>query len=884
MSDLARIIASGSGKLEYRLVIAGALRQWVTRKSMTGTLADGRIRTLGLKRAGLRTSETVSLLEGRLEQDGFSATIVDMDGAATAEFMSESAVDAWLTVTATATATTFDVNASAGLNGLYLQIGQETVLVTGEPTAVTITVTRACWDTTATAHCVQTGDTPMWPRLRNVAPHMINRRAELYAHGPSELTSPATGTLVWRGIVQSGVRSLDSAAAYEIPLSPLATILEQNIGPKSKEPIGFRGIYYAAAGALWFRVREFSTASYGSSSAHSATVQLDGFFAAQGDFITALQAAFDAALLAASFTQTVRVIPVDGGYRWGLTIGTTTTPKYVEIVGGSAVDGDFGGGGTHLVVDADGIEYPTLAASSIYTVQVSDTPATRHSAPETWIAWPPDTTPTPRTVPRACYRDIGPYGGMPADEAAWPSSSLYLEDISGIAVGDMLTLSGTPPEWALTMVSVSAVDATNGFVTAAVYDEGLAMLIAQPYLNNSVGYDGQWRIIVAKTYSLIPCSLTGFRDALVTSSVNAMPGQGPRIFAADVGDWAAAAEIAGTNPVLARRVYVFTEPTRLSDLLEHECRLYGLVPYIDASQKIQLRRLAPALATDTAALTLTAANRGVSSGFGQIEDSPDGVITTCELSTRWNARTAKYDGPTITAQNVLAISDVGSERILEIKPLVSAEVEPVPGDSVADLLFSRTVFFGTRCRAVTFNASLAAHGALLGDVVNVVIPQLPMNGVRGLSRKGRLVGRQWDFDSGRGTLKVVFFDLRGAGYAPSALVASAANVTANTWDLTIDTTEFLAFEQTVSECFAAGYAVRVTQRYTATPTVLTGTVVSVSGSVVRVTFSGVFTDRSPNDVLEFDARTSCTAAQLEWAFIASNSGVFASGSAQQFSP
>lgn len=892
MSDLDRVIARGSGSLEYRLVIAGAAQIWVTNAAMAGTQADGRERVHGLIRKGLQFSETVQLLDGTLEQEAFAATIVDKSGRATAVLTAECARKAYLKASVSASDTAWTVSSSVDLLSQYMHIGQELVLVTATPTATTITVTRAQWGTTATAHYVQTGETTAYPVLRDVPPHLINRRAELYAHGKNELGVTETGTRVWYGLVSAGARILQSAAAYEIPLSPLSRVLEQNIGPKTKKPLNFSGIYYAATGAVWFVCDEHAGAGFETARAYSFTVQLAGRFTTQAEFRVALQAAFDAAK---PVGWTTDITVVDDGDGWDLLVSTAAgAARYVSLYGGSAVDGQWGGAlGLGGMIDADtGARVLTVTTATAYKFTRSDTPLTYPggissvlSPAERAIAWPEGAECAPRTVPRACYTSTGPLDYDAADYATYPPYRLFLEDVSGLVAGDELTADPMPFSGFVHVGSISSVDPTGGSVDLALYDEVTATYVPTLFELNQVGFDGQWKIRATKRYGLVPGTLTDFRDALVAASADAVPGQGPRVFAADLGDWAVADEVATGHAFLSRRHYLFTEPTKLGDMLEHECRLYGLVPYIDASQKIQLRRLAPVLPTDVATLTIDASKRGVSSGFGQMEDLPDGIITTAELSTDWDAAENKHQGPKFTVQNVVAISDAGAERILEIKPMVRADSEPRTVEEIVDVCFGRTALYGDRYLTVSLTSTMRAFNALLGDVVDVDIPQLPLAGARGFRRKGRLISRDWDLDTGRGQLKVVFFAAGPAGYAPSALVDTATVVSGNTWDLLIDMSEYFEAGASLATFFAAGFGVRMTQRRTATPTTLQGTVVSVTGSTVRVLFSAPFTSRA-DDVLEFDTRAGCVAAQVAWAFIAQATGRHASpaGLPQTFSP
>jgi hypothetical protein len=112
-----------------------------------------------------------------------------------------------------------------------------------------------------------------------------------------------------------------------------------------------------------------------------------------------------------------------------------------------------------------------------------------------------------------------------------------------------------------------------------------------------------------------------------------------------------------------------------------------------------------------------------------------------------------------------------------------------------------------------------------------------------------------------------------AGYAPGFRVTAQTNVSGNTWDITVNLTDYTS-ATTIARWLAAADLVRITQGDSTTPTQIDGTVDSIqSATVVRVTFGSAWTPST----LEWALRTrdagsyTASATLARYMFVAATS-------------
>jgi hypothetical protein len=166
----------------------------------------------------------------------------------------------------------------------------------------------------------------------------------------------------------------------------------------------------------------------------------------------------------------------------------------------------------------------------------------------------------------------------------------------------------------------------------------------------------------------------------------------------------------------------------------------------------------------------------------------------------------------------------------------------------------------------------------LGSTVSMTTVQLPSTtGTRGMSGTvGLVVAREVDLYGARIDLTVLVSLANVAGYAPSAKVSSQTNSSGNTWAIVLSSSYFAAGE-TAANHFVAGELVRIFEYDSASSTEIGGTVVSVSGYTVVVTFVSTWTPSTLEWVLGFAKSTAIATAsrQLSYAFDGTSSASYA---------
>ena len=860
----ARVLATGSGKLRWRVAFEGWPYGFVTDAAMERTTA-GVEYVVGLEGSSIVIEESVDLAYATLDVAGMSLRIVDVDLNATRAFSTKPTKRAWLTtdIPSTGSPLTMVVTSTEGwATSDYVHIDTEAFDVTVVVDGTQLTATRAAMNSIAQKHFANDGDLLRSAVATDRPQTLEGRRAWIYAYGEGD-SATGDGTQVWVGVCASDAR-LEDGTTWEVSIDPITRLWKTDLGHDLENPVSPRGITYNHTAPLRIAAIEHSSTTYASATSSTAFAEVGvptlGFYENQTAFLAALNS--DLATMDATWTagNTIRAVEdEDGG--WRLVVSLGATPRYFTVLGGSPIDGQT----DSFLWDATGSRILTVATGA-YNVR-----------------WDPGSGPPgARQVPR----------GMVGPAPSWWTSGHLAGELRRVYLGGDIavgtSLDGAAIRWGddgteqTYSIADADVDATNRYVQLEQVG-----IVSSP----------QWHIW---TPALLPeikfarsyvsaGDVSDLRDALVTTGPDtANKGGGPLLSATyDHASWtavAAEAAAASLRPAfLVNRRYYYTQPVSLEEVFTHEFRLLGVYPCLTASGLIQIRRLALSTPDDVASATIDGSDVLVDGGWPGWERGPLGSINTVSFAPRWSPMSDKFDGSPITIIDASAYGMTRQPRVLPIKP--KSQCIATLGGSTAGIVVSAPYeaiaaqasvvlgIFGSPYAVGRVDVPFSLFAVLCGQTVTLTNAQLPdWAGARGLtSVQALVIGRRWSVEEGGGTLTLLLHGLDIAGYAPTARVTAQANVAGNQWDLTIGAAWYMPTGSVLSDFWAAGDLVQIQRWDSATLSTLTGTVDSVTdaGPTLRVTFTGAWTPSTFTwDLMFRDANTSLQAGQKTYAFVA----------------
>ena len=861
----ARVKETGSGSLAFRLVIAGHPIVFVSSPALVGADTDGRIRVAGLDARSCSTfAEKLNPAKCELTADGFTAKIIE-DGSNRIgdSFNRQPTKINYLSTSITKTSATIPLVNTNTANADVLFVGRECVLITSGGGTAAPTITRAYRNTTAQAHVVNATVGLARPEVTtedalayNGRPSVEGLDVFLYVYGDGET---GTGTLIWRGIVAMQPR-LPDLVTWEIACDSVASVLDQALSGDLQGPVQVRGAYYHAATVPVIHIMRRNGAT-SESATTTDTVDVTppaGIYETQEAWCVAVTEAIRAATT--GFTPALNptsgaapriaaVVTPDGS--WALQYTTVgASPLWYDIDVDGALFDPFMSSTSFFVNATTGATVRTVATDSVYNLfQLASIDGAG-------------------TMPRG-YLGIASMVGRRVGGGIAAASQIYLGGIAAPTVGDSLFVA-----WPA--FNGNAEGSTAYIVTAWDSTARVATVTVDPSPSNARAYvrDALPTITVARTYEDNGNVADFLAGLCAAAPADAPEGRQPFVTTTHVDTTTTSTNVAAAvagRAWVAHRLYAGRSDFSLAKYIAEECKLAGLAPAIGTDGRMLLVRFRIGAATEDDSYTITSTRNLSTAQLPGFEPSAFGMVNTISLKTGFDPSDGKHHGDAYILSDATALSRNPLPSVMKIEPRSSS----VDGDETIQIDDARAMasgwfgVLGTAYATIVVACPLSAFDAIIGTQCSVTISQLPdaANGGRGVTLlPGVVIGRAVDLFGPTVTLTALVTYVRIAGYTPSALVDSAGLVSGNTWDLSIDTSEYFADGQTVADCFAAGYAVRVTQRYVASPTELDGTVVSVSGNDVRVTFSGAFTSRA-DDVLEFDNASTATTAQQAWCFI-----------------
>lgn len=909
---LARLLATGSGRIEFRLQVEGwpyeyVTAQWMTRTITSGTYA-GRVRIGGLKRDGIGFEEDTSPPHCDIDGKGFVAKIVDdYSQTVCASLIAKPTVDTFITSDVTTAATTINVSSVTGFSaGQYLHIGTEVVKVSSVG-ASSLTVTRGKWDTTAQAHYVSgSGEKAFAAYIANKPTGIEGRRVWLYGYGEGD-DPQGDGTLIYKGIASSDARLDEDGATWSFHVDPRSSILKQKFGSDTSAPFRPRGIFYPTHRPLVFEVHEHADETAASAVTDSARVRVSGFWEDQASFCADLSTFVDDAIQGFSdYANGMRIYaePFGDVWRWRITVanpGGATPAKFITLMSVSAIDLAQMGWIEDSKPGNQMRDSFSLGdrGSDFYSYLFSDLSYWAFSGLEMiqFTQWVTGSKQLPyddglSTVPRGSFGGFGKMepSGLLAYDFRYPSTQTPATDLSRNTIY-LDRDPGPPVGYSTVFGTVSTASGTTNFHRViSAYDAGLYSITTAPAKSKLQGkvhfWTGSTDAQTFISWGFVQKSIYGVTSDLQSiSATYCNLGIVPLITSDDFASTFAAniADAIQKRPWAQVRSYISRKKRTLLDLYRNDLKLIGMFLCSDQYGAINASTHRFVSPTEVVSGSVGADEILISESAPTWERvGGSGYVNTVECSTDYNPNEDRYTGPTIIVRDVASVSEHRLSNSVKIEP-VSFGSET--WDDIADVWRPLVAYYGGDAATVGVDVPLTLFTVAVGDPVRITSDRIPdpSTGTRGTTASGIVIGRRWDMSTGIGRLTILVSYIGAAGYAPTAYVSAKSLVSGFTYDLTVSTSapgsgpSMYASGEAVTDHFEAGDKVLVWQWDNAAPTTAAGTVVSVSASTIRVTFGGAFggapSASDPYAISFDDAATVATdTSQIPYAFFAGTNG------------
>lgn len=843
---LARIIATGRGKLRARLVVEGWPAQWCTHASMVQPAGDGRERILGLKLDGIRIGARLDLAAGKVEAEGFRAVLVDVTpGRHVIRSLARKPQQrTYLREYVARSATTIPVFSTAGWpDEGVLHLNTETIRYTGKTADSFTGCTRGYWNTEPQAHFTQGTAAAFeadaaalaYPEVTDVPSALEGRRAWLYLYGDGDSVG-GDGHLRWQGVCSTSPRFEGQRVSFSV--DPPTSVLKQQIGGDVVNPVGIRGVYYPWT-APFTLVLTLCTSNVRYSPATTGTptitVRVTGHYESQELFCLALTTAIASFASAASWPADVviRARPTAEGFE--LVYATPSSGvRYVEI---NASYTDAGRWARTLSLSGDSLDAPLNGTWMNEETRVeSDSLAV--SARYVYRFASP--------VPRAYMGTDTPWAraglALPSAAATAPPGRIYLGGLVALAAGILVAEEADPPAFTTITSYDSATQSINAGPppTFRVFDPQTRFRLGRLLARGNVG-----TLIEALVAQSPDLANAGGMPLLREGDVNLeVP---PSALAATALTEAAVARGISTPASTDRAFVALGQGATLEEIVGPELVAAGMHWTILPDGRLGARIARLAAATEPASFVIES---GTTVGpMPTLEEAATyGFVSDLHYLTGYDVLEDDHAGPEIRFVNVRARAPGRNAKPLELaqksipgvrmgygSPSGGVAGEPTQED-VAQIARFWLGLLGGSYDICSIRVSLVYLDAMLGDAVAVSSRYLPgPDGELGVTeRLGILIGYQWDLESGAGTLELLMHSRDLAGYAPEFLV-SLASGSGTAWTLELQLEPETT--QPATRWFAVGDRVAVVEWDSLTPAVHEGILVDVDADYIEIAFS-----------------------------------------------
>lgn len=829
----ARVVATGAGKLRFRLQIDGVLQEMVTHADMRGTVSD-RIREVGLKREGIQDEWECAIERGTVSASGFTARIVDHERLWMPVFCRRPVRETFLTAEVSATATTFAVSDSTGFTGgMYVHIGSECVRVNSAPTPTSITVTRGRFGTDALRWRIDSTDgsvRPGWVRITDSPERLESRRARLYVYGDGD-NPQGDGHHVWMGVV-STEPAMAGPNEWTFTIDSVMRKFEQPLGADlgaSMRPRGIRRI-----SPLVGQIYSFATPpSLGGNSPEIVNYTLQpGFWETQEDFCDDLTTALMASATAMSTwtSPSIAAIPEgESGYhiRWT----TNVAHRFINIAqydDRDEIDGQIGNNAYWSLVWSE-------EARILTHIQTAGRTYRALTAEQQGIAEFPGARSVPRGVVIASGEVVGGSSDAPTRVYVGGDSALAAtgQDVA------IITIPGSDGAPARSFSApISSADNTDRYIVLGAQETFRFTASLLPEIR-------QARYYARRT------TVSGFLTALTTNFADyASAGIYPHITSQDVHPSTNGFLDLARSPVLIGRNYMSTQPVRLDALMAEEIKAAGLmmVPN-DVSGYVIPRRVNMPSNLQSGLSSITDADINLREGWPEWEAARFGTLHSVQFQPSFDPVAKAHYKPTYVVQDERArsLNPLGQTLSVAMFSEWDSMFSSVGGERVQRLLSETELYelfeptlslMGQPYQVIRIACTLRAAQFLPGDPLLVTSAHVPdwTTGTLGVTDLPCLiVGRRREWDRGVVWLTLIAQGRGLVGYTPSHNVTVSGSGDTRTLLFNSLFGPVGMFPTADSSRFAIGTRVRTWERNTRTPNVNYGIVTN------RTEASGVTT-------------------------------------------
>lgn len=930
----ARIKATGSGRVDYRLEIAGCQHEWTTNARITHeSESDSRQVFPGLQYTGLKISEKAILKDCWIQVAGITAKIKPTTAyEETLDAFTRTAVPiGYLAATddvrgleVDSTAITLDNSITLGV-GFY-HLGSECFYTGGSNV-----IERAKWGTTAQRHLIEYGATSaISVPVYRYPPTLEGRRATLFVYGEGD--DPAgNGTPIWRGIVSRPPRLDRDGISWSIQLDPITKTFDQRVAAAEGLEYRIRGIYHSTNSPLqleaFHRWNETFDDTPDPDPDDLDPVNITGFFEDDNVLTNAVNAALEALVaerddldsatysLVSGKPQVVCVTDPDRGGQGGFVTAGIQTRSYLEGYCTNKL------GARQLSRDSQtnswlgDIIYVPPGAFAGLSETVFDYFGNGEGKFITVLGSEGKYVPIfsyPLSHARAMLGAVPYFGDPPSDPSVadtWPANRLYLDIVDGLAVNDILLVKNGD---SVIPIKISDVNQDDRWIAAEIQTG-----------DKVVWFDASTKLIPARVF-VTDDGLDAFIEALTVNSVNANDGDSPYVPPSDVklSSFQTPYSDSPVDEYWKHRNYVFLKPTPIKQIVQEELKAIGWMLRLEGTGELGCTPL-PIIALNQASTSIGERDillpaRGTIGDWPMWSAQEDGLANTINVRLGYTSSSDDFD--TNFDYSVRSISSIAEHKSngrgeVEIAPRSTPTQDATllgifdGGNSIPDI-FATAASAGSHVTPelvsswvanylrvmsmdyaqVTLTVPFRFFELLVGDIVSVTCSLIP-NGVGGrgmVSKKAAVVGREWNLDpaaNGMGTLTLYFPREVSNGYAPSAHITGQSNVSGDTWNCLCDDGDDLnlrmseAGDGDVSRHFAAGDKVQVAKRSDGLiPVTLTGVVVTVESGLIQIAFDSTWVPDTADWVIQYQIDDGALAEHQEgFTFIASDERKLVSG-------
>lgn len=731
---LADLISRGRGTLLLSLAIEGLERGYTdANKTPVGISGPTSWRPY-LSREGIVVADRIVPLDGRVEQQGITFRLADIDSAMTALLAAQrqattTRLTATLAATETAAMTVEDTSRFAASGTLYLNL--ETLSYTGK-TATTFTgLTRGVYGSRAVEHAVDAASLS-YPVVSDRPLDLYGRRVILYASEVDDAGQVLdTPTTLYRGRCGLNVRLSADGAAWEIPTQPISSFLDQEFfGEPAVSRVRGIDLPFTGVQVAWVPIDGDATAIWISGTMRTADLAA-GYRATLADLMADVRAAI------AESGLSISLLLDDTGH-------VRLTAR--QAAGSTAKK-------SLRIVSTQGNVWPLLGWPPGWY------------DPEDLPAFPADYTSA--TIVHITAPRLPVTQALHVAEFSGGTTTVRVEDASSFRVG---TLGNS-------YVRIDGGAKGHGFVSYPVEEPQpvLARLVSVDLSANTLTVEVRDNPFVPPpTYQLLLGSDDPSQSLRVTECLfiedradvvytthlldsTLPPRIAPLVDSSDL-DTASMALVGASLPAShTQRRLLVDGVQRLGELMAQELKVLGAVMCI-RSGLIAWRILRPAPAGETGTATLDL-SRIDAEGLPAYQYGSEGIVNLVKAKVAYDPRERAFKDEEIRVYDRDSIQRYRVTRSMDIEhPGLTLEGWRTRADFLRQVAARWFGLFGLAYPTVEVRCTFRGFGVECGDFVLLTHWALPDNttGTRGLSNAGAaVIGRSLDYATGRGTLTLL---------------------------------------------------------------------------------------------------------------------------------